>query len=89
MGLEGSAAKKLMEGEWRDGSFAEYAKFPLENVFALDEDVLLNKLGYSIEDLCTLPGMRLPSSPTSSTTREGLLTRLNRVPCAIWGLVRD
>jgi D-arabinose 1-dehydrogenase-like Zn-dependent alcohol dehydrogenase len=66
MGLEGSAAKKLMEGEWRDGSFAEYAKFPLENVFALDEDVLLNQLGYSIEDLCSLPGMScLSSSPFS------------------------
>jgi D-arabinose 1-dehydrogenase-like Zn-dependent alcohol dehydrogenase len=66
MGLEGSAAKKLMEGEWRDGSFAEYAKFPLENVFALDEDVLLNQLGYSIEDLCSLPGMSgVSSSPFS------------------------
>jgi hypothetical protein len=35
-------------------------------VFALDEDVLLNQLGYSIEDLCSLPGMLcLLSSPFS------------------------
>ena len=57
MGLHGGAAMRLMEGEWRNGSFAEYAKFPLENVFVLDEDVLCGALGYSIEDLCALSGM--------------------------------
>ena len=62
MGLHGGAAPKLMEGEWRDGSFAEYAKFPLENVYALDEDVVCGKLGYSIEDLCSIPGKGLPNS---------------------------
>jgi D-arabinose 1-dehydrogenase-like Zn-dependent alcohol dehydrogenase len=56
MGMHGASAMKLMEGEWRNGSFAEYAKFPLENVFALDEDVLCGKMGYSIADLCALPG---------------------------------
>lgn len=43
---------KLIEGEWRDGTYAEYAKFPTENVFPLNEEILLGKLGYSIEDLC-------------------------------------
>lgn len=57
MGMHGGAAMKLMEGEWRNGSFAEYAKFPLENVFALSEELLCGKMGYSIEDLCSLPGM--------------------------------
>jgi len=50
----------LMDGEWRDGSFAEYAKFPLENVFALDEERLFGKLGYKIEDLCSIPGFLVP-----------------------------
>ena len=56
MGLHGGGAMKLMEGEWRNGSFAEYAKFPMENVFVLDEEVLCGKMGYGIEDLCALPG---------------------------------
>jgi hypothetical protein len=55
MGMHGGNAMKLMEGEWRDGSYAEYAKFPLENVFPLDEEVLLRKLGYGVEDLSGIP----------------------------------
>ena len=43
-----------MEGEWRHSTWAEYAKFPLETIFALNEDLLLQKLGYDISDLCTL-----------------------------------
>lgn len=31
------ASRKLMHGEWRDGTFAEYAKVPLENLYKLDE----------------------------------------------------
>ncbi|KAM3086998.1 hypothetical protein ACMFMF_000929 [Clarireedia jacksonii] len=54
MGLHGGAAMKLMEGEWRHGTFAEYAKFPLENVFVLDERLLCGELGYTIDDLCYL-----------------------------------
>jgi D-arabinose 1-dehydrogenase-like Zn-dependent alcohol dehydrogenase len=61
MGLHGGAAPKLMDGEWRDGPYAEYAKFPTENVFPLNEEVLLGKFGYSIEDLCALPS-KLSSS---------------------------
>lgn len=40
--------KKLMEGEFRDWTYAEYAKVPLENCTKLDglEDVALEKLSY-------------------------------------------
>ena len=56
MGLhEGSPRSRiLMDGEWRHATWAEYTKFPLENLFALNEDLLLKKQGYSIPDLCTL-----------------------------------
>ncbi|KAI9738273.1 MAG: hypothetical protein M1834_008771 [Cirrosporium novae-zelandiae] len=47
--------KKLMDGEFRNGTFAEYAKVPLENVLPLDEEKLCGKLGYDIADLCHLP----------------------------------
>ena len=30
------AAQRLMDGEWRNATYAEFAKFPLENVFALE-----------------------------------------------------
>jgi D-arabinose 1-dehydrogenase-like Zn-dependent alcohol dehydrogenase len=60
MGLHGGAAMKLMEGEWRHGTYAEYAKLPLENVFALNEEVLFSKLGYTVEDLCSIPGYLVP-----------------------------
>ncbi|PYH63386.1 putative isopropanol dehydrogenase [Aspergillus vadensis CBS 113365] len=48
------AAQKLMDGVWRNGTYAEYARFPLENLYLLDEEVLLGQLGYSISDLCLL-----------------------------------
>ncbi|KFY41454.1 hypothetical protein V494_02991, partial [Pseudogymnoascus sp. VKM F-4513 (FW-928)] len=51
---------KLMEGEWRDSTFAEYVRLPLENVFPLDEEVLIGKFGYSIPDLCWLPACLVP-----------------------------
>ncbi|KAF5637956.1 alcohol dehydrogenase [Fusarium sp. NRRL 52700] len=61
-GLSGgfdTASNKLMEGEWRDGTYAEYAKVPLENCFQLDEDRLTGNraeggLGYSMTDLAYL-----------------------------------
>ncbi|KFY05856.1 hypothetical protein V491_08988 [Pseudogymnoascus sp. VKM F-3775] len=62
-GLNGGfslASMKLMEGEWRNSTFAEYGKLPLEIVFPLDEELLLGKLGYSIPDLCWLPAYLVP-----------------------------
>lgn len=46
---EGS--KILMRGEWRDSTYAEYAKVPLENCYPLNESLLKDKLGYGIDDL--------------------------------------
>uniref|UniRef100_A0A093VGY0 Alcohol dehydrogenase n=1 Tax=Talaromyces marneffei PM1 TaxID=1077442 RepID=A0A093VGY0_TALMA len=62
-GLHGGgypAAQKLMDGEWRDATYAEYAKFPLENLYPLNEDVLFNKLGYTMSDLCLMPVCLVP-----------------------------
>lgn len=42
-------AEKLMD--WRHGSYAEYVKAPLENVYPLDEELLMKSLGHSIHDL--------------------------------------
>ncbi|KAI0185670.1 alcohol dehydrogenase [Xylaria flabelliformis] len=55
MGI-GDGSKALMEGEWRDCSFAEYTKVPLENLFRLDEKRLCGSLadgglGYAPEQL--------------------------------------
>ncbi|EXL52374.1 hypothetical protein FOCG_08164 [Fusarium oxysporum f. sp. radicis-lycopersici 26381] len=67
-GLSGgfdTASNKLMEGEWRDGTYAEYAKVPLENCFPLDENRLTGKradggFGYSIADLAYLWTISVP-----------------------------
>ncbi|KAJ5899063.1 NAD(P)-binding protein [Penicillium taxi] len=42
---------KLMKDVWRNGTFAEFAKFPLENCVPLNESKLLQDLGYNILDL--------------------------------------
>lgn len=58
---QGSSAgsRKLME-YWTDGSYAEYVKTPLENVFALDEGRLLGELGYKVTELLTMTRMLVP-----------------------------
>ncbi|CAJ2507091.1 Uu.00g082770.m01.CDS01 [Anthostomella pinea] len=58
-------SKVLMKGEWRDGTYAEYSKLPLENCFPLDEARLLGSpahggLGYKIEDLMYLWPLSVP-----------------------------
>ncbi|KAG5808030.1 hypothetical protein H9Q74_007176 [Fusarium xylarioides] len=60
-----TASNKLMEGEWRDGTYAEYAKSPLENCFPLDENRLVGNraeggLGYSMFDLAYLWTISVP-----------------------------
>lgn len=55
---EGS--KKLMHGEWRDATYAEYAKLPLENCFPLNESLLLGKLAYEIEALSEISHLVVP-----------------------------
>ena len=55
---EGS--KKLMRDVWRDGTFAEFAKFPLENCIPLDEARLCGSLGYSVSDLMYMGYLIVP-----------------------------
>ncbi|CZR67964.1 related to ADH3-alcohol dehydrogenase III [Phialocephala subalpina] len=59
------AAHKLIEGPWRNGMYAEYARAPLENCYALNEAVLMRSpsnggLGYSVGDLSLLTRHTVP-----------------------------
>ncbi|KAJ3806707.1 alcohol dehydrogenase [Lentinula lateritia] len=59
------ASKKLMHGEWRDSTYAEYTKFPLENCIPLNEQRLLGPveaggLGYCVEDLMHVSKLVVP-----------------------------
>ena len=66
LGIHGGnseGAAKLMKSEecWRDGSCAEFARWPLENIHRLDEEKLVKgKLGYSISDLSYLLRLLVP-----------------------------
>lgn len=51
---------KLMENEWRDGTYAEYAKVPLENCYPLDEQRLLGSLGYTLDQLLFMAPISVP-----------------------------
>jgi len=55
----------LMESSWRDGTYAEYAKLPLENCFPMDEARLLGNpadggFGYTVDDLMYLLTISVP-----------------------------
>jgi NADPH:quinone reductase-like Zn-dependent oxidoreductase len=58
-GLHGGSTPGLM-AQWANGSFAEYAVFPMESVFSLNEPRLCGELGYSVEDLCLVPICNVP-----------------------------
>ncbi|KAG0646048.1 hypothetical protein D0Z07_7783 [Hyphodiscus hymeniophilus] len=63
LGIHGGgypAAQRLMDGEWRNATWAEFAKFPLENLYAINENVVCNDLGYSVEELTTLAICAVP-----------------------------
>jgi threonine dehydrogenase-like Zn-dependent dehydrogenase len=60
-----AGSKKLMAGEWRDSTYAEYAKVPLENCHVLNEKLLLGSvkdggLGYSVESLSIISRLLVP-----------------------------
>ncbi|PLB43747.1 GroES-like protein [Aspergillus steynii IBT 23096] len=59
---EGSSngSKRLMRDVWRNGTFAEYAKVPLENCIPLDEARLCRGLGYTVPDLMYMAYMLVP-----------------------------
>ncbi|SPQ24269.1 5b8e800e-8472-4394-ad96-587a785498e3 [Thermothielavioides terrestris] len=47
----GDGGKILMEGEWRNSSFAQFVKAPLENCHVLNETKLCRELGYAVGQL--------------------------------------
>ncbi|KAI0479688.1 GroES-like protein [Xylaria cf. heliscus] len=49
-----SKAKKLSQ-TWRDGCWQTHAIVPLENAIPLDEETLIGKHGYSVEELTMIP----------------------------------
>lgn len=58
-------SNRLMETVWRDGTYAEYAKLPLENCFPMNDARLLGNLaagdlGYSLTDLVYLLTISVP-----------------------------
>ncbi|KAI9738087.1 MAG: hypothetical protein M1818_005515 [Claussenomyces sp. TS43310] len=55
---EGS--RKLMRGEWKDATYAEYAKIPLENCHPLNESLLVGRFGYKVEDLQDISRLMVP-----------------------------
>lgn len=60
-----SAGSKKLAREWRDWSYAEYCRVPLENCFVLDERRLLGGqdqggLGYSLNDLVYINRLMVP-----------------------------
>ncbi|EHK23030.1 uncharacterized protein TRIVIDRAFT_29757 [Trichoderma virens Gv29-8] len=46
--------KQFVKNNWRDGSWAEYVRAPLENTWALSEDKLIGKLGLQTQHLLHL-----------------------------------
>ncbi|KAI9151565.1 L-threonine 3-dehydrogenase [Paramyrothecium foliicola] len=57
-------SRKLAKETWRDSTYAQYARVPLENCHAMDERLLFSAeqggLGYTIEDLTDLFSMLIP-----------------------------
>ncbi|KAI0180938.1 alcohol dehydrogenase GroES domain-containing protein [Hypoxylon sp. FL1284] len=53
-------SRRLMRSDWRNGCWAELMAAPLEGVHALDEDVLLGKLGYKLEEFGSLSQLVVP-----------------------------
>ncbi|KAL6245383.1 hypothetical protein RBB50_007382 [Rhinocladiella similis] len=56
----GPASKRLMSQAWRDGTYAEYVRWPLENCHRLNETKLFGELGYRVEDLMYIPKLMVP-----------------------------
>lgn len=68
MGLHEGAtegSRRLARGEWKDSTYCEYVKMPLENLHPLNEQRLLGPsadggLGYAMEDLTYLSTLAVP-----------------------------
>ncbi|KAI0873710.1 GroES-like protein [Hypoxylon argillaceum] len=50
-----SKAKSLSNETWRDGSWQSHTVVPLENAIPLDEEALLGKHNYEVEELTMIP----------------------------------
>ncbi|KAM0338625.1 hypothetical protein ACHAPU_011258 [Fusarium lateritium] len=46
--------RTLMQGEWRDGSFQQYQKVPLDSCHRLNADRLVSELGYNLFELTSI-----------------------------------
>lgn len=55
---EGSRA--VMRGEWKDSTYAEYAKVPLEACEVLDEGKLCGRMGCEIAELAYVSALLVP-----------------------------
>jgi threonine dehydrogenase-like Zn-dependent dehydrogenase len=53
-------SQQLARNVWRDGTFAEYARVPLENCIPLDEKILCGELGYEMDDLMYMDYLMVP-----------------------------
>ncbi len=58
-------SRKLMRDVYRDWSYAEYCRAPLENIYALNEARLTSPrrdggLGYSLAKLCRVASLAVP-----------------------------
>lgn len=70
-GFSAASERLMAEGGFRDGSYAEYMRVPLENLFLLDEARLLGSpssggLGLQLEDLCQFTLLAVPHGGFSS-----------------------
>ncbi|ROW16617.1 hypothetical protein VPNG_01632 [Cytospora leucostoma] len=54
------STRRLFGGNWRNGVWATLATAPLESVHALDEDALLGRLGYKMEELGSISQLIVP-----------------------------
>ena len=59
---DSAGSKKLMKDVWRDWTYAEYCRAPLENLTRIDEEKLLGTggLGYSIAELSYVSALMVP-----------------------------
>ena len=55
-----SAGSKKLAREWKDWTYAEYCKAPLESCYVLDEKRLLGDLGYTVNELLYMARMGVP-----------------------------
>lgn len=49
-----------MRRDWRDSTYAEYAKVPLEKCEVLDQGRLCGRMGYEVADLASIPSLLVP-----------------------------